>query len=117
MVRRLKVVRFVPSLGDFSTTVSHPAVASHRERLAEERRPWGLMTAHGARSRLRVKGRGRTDGATRASVAGGNARARGAAAESGLSSSDAGRSAAKLSVREHAPPLGRTWRRKGIPAA
>jgi cystathionine gamma-synthase len=37
MVRRLKLVRFVPSLGDVSTTLSHPVVASHRELTAEEK--------------------------------------------------------------------------------
>lgn len=42
MVRRLKVVRFVPSLGDVSTTVSHPAVASHRELSAEEKAAVGI---------------------------------------------------------------------------
>lgn len=36
MVRRLKLVRFVPSLGDVATTLSHPKVASHRELSLEE---------------------------------------------------------------------------------
>lgn len=37
MVTRLKMVKFVPSLGDVSTTLSHPVVASHRELTAEEK--------------------------------------------------------------------------------
>jgi len=37
MIRRLKLVRFVPSLGDVTTTLSHPVVASHRELSAEEK--------------------------------------------------------------------------------
>ncbi len=36
LIRRLKIVRFVPSLGDVSTTLSHPVVASHRELSTEE---------------------------------------------------------------------------------
>lgn len=42
MVRRLQLVRFVPSLGDVSTTVSHPVVASHRELTAGEKAAVGL---------------------------------------------------------------------------
>ncbi len=42
MVRRLQLVRFVPSLGDIATTVSHPAVASHRELSAEEKAAVGI---------------------------------------------------------------------------
>ncbi len=38
MIRRLRMVRFVPSLGDISTTLSHPVVASHRELSDEEKR-------------------------------------------------------------------------------
>ncbi len=38
MVSRLQLVRFVPSLGDVSTTLSHPVVASHRELTDEEKR-------------------------------------------------------------------------------
>ncbi len=37
IIRRLKLVRFVRSLGDVSTKVSHPGVASHRELSAEEK--------------------------------------------------------------------------------
>jgi cystathionine gamma-synthase len=37
MVSRLKLVKFVPSLGDVTTTLSHPVVASHRELSAEEK--------------------------------------------------------------------------------
>ncbi|MCY0898847.1 MAG: aminotransferase class I/II-fold pyridoxal phosphate-dependent enzyme [Firmicutes bacterium] len=39
MVQRLQWVRMVPSLGDVTTTVSHPVVASHRE-LSREERAW-----------------------------------------------------------------------------
>jgi cystathionine gamma-synthase len=42
MVRRLKLVRFVPSLGDVSTTVSHPVVASHRELTVDEKAAVGI---------------------------------------------------------------------------
>ncbi len=42
MVQALQLVRFVPSLGDVSTTVSHPAVASHRELSAEEKAAVGI---------------------------------------------------------------------------
>ncbi|MCY0877365.1 MAG: PLP-dependent transferase [Firmicutes bacterium] len=37
MVQRLRWVRMVPSLGDVTTTLSHPVVASHRELSAEEK--------------------------------------------------------------------------------
>lgn len=42
MIQALQVVRFVPSLGDVSTTVSHPAVASHRELSPEEKAAVGI---------------------------------------------------------------------------
>lgn len=42
MIRRLKLVRFVPSLGDVSTTLSHPVVASHRELTPEEKNAVGI---------------------------------------------------------------------------
>ncbi|MDA8205324.1 MAG: aminotransferase class I/II-fold pyridoxal phosphate-dependent enzyme [Thermaerobacter sp.] len=38
----LKLVPFVPSLGDVMTTISHPAVASHRELSAEEQETVGI---------------------------------------------------------------------------
>lgn len=37
MVKRLRLVKFVPSLGDVTTTLSHPVVASHRELTPEEK--------------------------------------------------------------------------------
>ncbi len=37
LIRHLQLVRFVPSLGDVSTTISHPAVASHRELTSKEK--------------------------------------------------------------------------------
>jgi len=37
MVRGLRLVQFVPSLGDVTTTISHPVVASHRELTQEEK--------------------------------------------------------------------------------
>jgi cystathionine beta-lyase/cystathionine gamma-synthase len=36
-VKRLRLVKFVPSLGDVTTTLSHPVVASHRELTPEEK--------------------------------------------------------------------------------
>lgn len=42
MVRRLRRVRFVPSLGDVATTVSHPVTASHRELTADEKTRVGI---------------------------------------------------------------------------
>ncbi len=42
MIRSLKHVRFVPSLGDVSTTLSHPMVASHRELSPEEKVSVGI---------------------------------------------------------------------------
>lgn len=37
-----RLIRFVPSLGDVSTTVTHPASTSHRALSAEERRRMGI---------------------------------------------------------------------------
>jgi cystathionine beta-lyase/cystathionine gamma-synthase len=42
MVSRLRLVKFVPSLGDVTTTLSHPVVASHRELTAEEKVQVGI---------------------------------------------------------------------------
>lgn len=42
LIRRLKWVRFVPSLGDVSTTLSHPVIASHRELTADEKDRVGI---------------------------------------------------------------------------
>ncbi len=42
MVRRLQLVRFVPSLGDVATTLSHPKVASHRELSPDEQEAVGI---------------------------------------------------------------------------
>lgn len=41
VVQRLKLVRFVPSLGDVATTVSHARVGSHRELTPEEQKLLG----------------------------------------------------------------------------
>lgn len=43
LVRRLRLVRLVPSLGDVATTVSHPASSSHRNLSAAERRRLGVV--------------------------------------------------------------------------
>lgn len=40
--RSLKLVPFVPSLGDVMTTISHPVVASHRELTPDEQRMVGI---------------------------------------------------------------------------
>ncbi|WDL98556.1 trans-sulfuration enzyme family protein [Alicyclobacillus sp. ALC3] len=42
MIHRLELVRFVPSLGDVTTTLSHPVVASHRELSEEEKQIVGI---------------------------------------------------------------------------
>ncbi len=42
LIKKLKIVRFVPSLGDVSTTLSHPVVASHRELAPEEKARIGI---------------------------------------------------------------------------
>lgn len=42
LIKRLQLVRFVPSLGDVSTTLSHPVIASHRELTAEEKDRVGI---------------------------------------------------------------------------
>jgi cystathionine beta-lyase/cystathionine gamma-synthase len=42
VIQRLKLVPFVPSLGDVMTTVSHPVVASHRELTPEEQLAVGI---------------------------------------------------------------------------
>ena len=42
-VRALRLVRLVPSLGDVSTTISHPASSSHVNLSAAERRRLGVV--------------------------------------------------------------------------
>jgi cystathionine beta-lyase/cystathionine gamma-synthase len=42
VVHRLKGIRLAPSLGDVSTTVSHPATTSHRHLSAEARHSLGI---------------------------------------------------------------------------
>ena len=42
MVRRLKIVKLMPSLGNVSTTLSHPASTSHRGLSADERERSGI---------------------------------------------------------------------------
>jgi cystathionine beta-lyase/cystathionine gamma-synthase len=42
LIRHLNLVKFVPSLGDVSTTISHPVVASHRELTPEEKAQVGI---------------------------------------------------------------------------
>ncbi len=42
VVRRLRAVRLAPSLGDVSTTVSHPATTSHRGLTAPARAALGI---------------------------------------------------------------------------
>lgn len=42
LFRSLRTVRFCPSLGDVTTTVSHPASTSHRGLAAEERKALGI---------------------------------------------------------------------------
>jgi len=42
VIRRLDGIRLAPSLGDVSTTVSHPATTSHRHLSAEARRSLGI---------------------------------------------------------------------------
>jgi cystathionine gamma-synthase len=41
-VRRLTGVRLAPSLGDVSTTISHPALTSHRALSPERRKALGI---------------------------------------------------------------------------
>lgn len=41
-VARARLIRFVPSLGDVATTVTHPASTSHRSIAPEERRRMGI---------------------------------------------------------------------------
>jgi cystathionine beta-lyase/cystathionine gamma-synthase len=42
MVRRLKIVRLMPSLGHVATTLSHPASTSHRGLSPDERARSGI---------------------------------------------------------------------------
>jgi cystathionine beta-lyase/cystathionine gamma-synthase len=42
MVRRLRLVRLMPSLGNVATTISHPASTSHRGLTADERARSGI---------------------------------------------------------------------------
>lgn len=42
VIRRLRLVDFVPSLGDVTTTVSHPVLTSHRAMTPEQREALGI---------------------------------------------------------------------------
>lgn len=42
VIRRLKLVEFAPSLGDVTTTVSHPVLTSHRAMSPEQREALGI---------------------------------------------------------------------------
>jgi cystathionine gamma-synthase/methionine-gamma-lyase len=44
-VRRLKLIRFAPSLGGVTTTISHPAKTSHRSLTPAQRREIGISDA------------------------------------------------------------------------
>jgi methionine-gamma-lyase len=45
MIRRLRLVRLMPSLGNVATTISHPASTSHRGLDGAERARAGISEA------------------------------------------------------------------------